>query len=481
MQRSDYLNPVSMKEQCKKAVHRMEQDNKALDVVSKSINEFSQADELESLSFHALKRQLQDYMIIIVGLKAASLSDMQDFKKLEDSVGEEVLDGENIFLQMENALSTKQSYETNEAMLRDKMKSSCDPFTYLYYSRKAEKYSELAGMGQSLYEKWVKKAESFDAIASGTAGLFAGGEEIVSAVKTGLTQIAGAFQDGSYRHKKDTSWRNQILNASLRLTMSFEEYGGRQEGPGAAWMLGQNGDREYIRELIHSYEEYEDYTDEEITRFLEKLNSEGCGYVAFANIIVDEYRGKEEEFEKVFGFPLFSKTASGKEDVNYDRLVLDLYCASDNHNEEGNAWDRYDIYDTEEDFSQTRGFGTTREDRIYRFERYMKAYGIKGEIKNIECSVQNVYQRCKKEAAKGNRVIISTHPVILEDARGRMVQMDGGHAMTVTGLTDDGRITVSSWGKKYYIDPENPDFREICPEGECVADAYIQIQSVSFD
>ena len=300
-------------------------------------------------------------------------------------------------------------------------------------------------------------------------------------MKTGLTQIAGAFQDGSYRHKKDTSWRNQILNASLRLTMSFEEYGGRQEGPGAAWMLGQNGDREYIRELIHSYEEYEDYTDEEITRFLEKLNSEGCGYVAFANIIVDEYRGKEEEFEKVFGFPLFSKTASGKEDVNYDRLVLDLYCASDNHNEEGNAWDRYDIYDTEEDFSQTRGFGTTREDRIYRFERYMKAYGIKGEIKNIECSVQNVYQRCKKEAAKGNRVIISTHPVILEDARGRMVQMDGGHAMTVTGLTDDGRITVSSWGKKYYIDPENPDFREICPEGECVADAYIQIQSVSFD
>ena len=78
MQRSDYLNPVSMKEQCKRAVHRMEQDNKALDVVSKSINEFSLADELESFSFHALKRQLKDYMIIIEGLKAASLSYMQD-------------------------------------------------------------------------------------------------------------------------------------------------------------------------------------------------------------------------------------------------------------------------------------------------------------------------------------------------------------------------------------------------------------------
>ena len=69
MQRSDYLNPVSMKEQCKKAVHRMEQDNKALDVVSKSINEFSQADELESLSFHALKRQLHDYYCRFKGSK----------------------------------------------------------------------------------------------------------------------------------------------------------------------------------------------------------------------------------------------------------------------------------------------------------------------------------------------------------------------------------------------------------------------------
>ena len=29
----------------------------------------------------------------------------------------------------------------------------------------------------------------------------------------------------------------------------------------------------------------------------------------------------------------------------------------------------------------------------------------------------------------------------------------GGHAITVTGVTDDGKWIVSSWGKKYYIDP----------------------------
>lgn len=26
--------------------------------------------------------------------------------------------------------------------------------------------------------------------------------------------------------------------------------------------------------------------------------------------------------------------------------------------------------------------------------------------------------------------------------------------MTVTGVTEDGRFIVSSWGKRYYIDPD---------------------------
>lgn len=31
---------------------------------------------------------------------------------------------------------------------------------------------------------------------------------------------------------------------------------------------------------------------------------------------------------------------------------------------------------------------------------------------------------------------------------------EGGHAMTITGVTDDGRYVVSSWGDKYYLKPD---------------------------
>ena len=30
----------------------------------------------------------------------------------------------------------------------------------------------------------------------------------------------------------------------------------------------------------------------------------------------------------------------------------------------------------------------------------------------------------------------------------------GGHWMTITGVTDDGRYIVSSWGKKLYLKPD---------------------------
>jgi len=198
--------------------------------------------------------------------------------------------------------------------------------------------------------------------------------------------------------------------------------------------------------------------------------------VAFANIIVDAYRRNEEEFEKIFGFPLFLENVNGDTYVNYDHLIVDLYCASDNHNRAGIAGWEYDVYNAGEDSSATFGRGTTQEDRAYRFERYMRSYGLQAGIENIECTPDEIYSRCEEEISQGKRIIISTCPVRLVDEADEPAYMDGGHAMTVTGLMDDGRIEVSSWGEKYYITPEDSDYRE--PDKNRARDAYIRIQSV---
>lgn len=478
MQRSDYLNPVSMKNQCMWAVRRMEEDDKALKAAGSSIRDFVQDTEIESESFEALKQQLEDYELIIEAMQTANAADAADFQRLSGLVGDETLDGENIFRQMENSLNMRERYLAGEVLYRNRMAVTEDAILYAYYGFKANEYKQLAENSQSLYDRWREKAERFDEIAASTSRLFSDSEEISSLIKEGLWHMAGVFQNGAYMTERNSGWRRQLKNTGVRMAMGFGDKGGEQNGPYTLWRRGMASDREEIREVVRGYEEYADYSDEEIEDLLVKLNSEGCGYVAFANIIVDEYRRKEDEFEDTFGFPLFLENRSGTTYVNYNRLILDLYCASDNHRRVWNMWQNHDVYDEEEDPSATVGWGTTMDDRVYRFERYMSGYGRNVKIRNIKCDVSEVYRKCEEEARQGNRVIISTCPVRMEDAKGEPVQMDGGHAMVVTGLADDGRIEVSSWGELYYISPEESDFTS--PEKNRSREAYIRIQSVRF-
>ncbi len=478
MQRSDYLNPADMRTQCAQAVKSMEEDLTALENVSRSIVDFAEDPEIESEAFAALAQQLEDYETVIEAMRIAIVSDSADFQSLSSLVGNEVLDGETIFSQMENAKNMKENYQSCEMMYRNRMAASDDVFLYSYYQWKAGQYEHLAANSERLYERWREKTQKYDEIAAVTGPLFTVTDGIGVLIQNGLAKIAYGFQNGSYAPDPDQEWRRQLKNAGIHLAMGYQDQGGDQNGPCEMWRRGTWSDREQIRELVHGYEEYDGYSDEQIEELLLKLNSEGCGYVAFANLIVDEYRRKEEEFGNIFGFPLFWEDPDGMLCVNYNPLIIDLYCASDNHNRVWNQWPEHDAYDEHEDFSATIGRGTTQDDRIYRFERYMDRKGIDVSIENIECNAKEVYDRCKEEAAQGNRVIISTCPVRLEDEEGEPAQMDGGHAMTVTGLTGDGRVQVSSWGNVYYIRPEDPDYRE--PDRNRAGKAYVKIQSVRF-
>ena len=57
-----------------------------------------------------------------------------------------------------------------------------------------------------------------------------------------------------------------------------------------------------------------------------------------------------------------------------------------------------------------------------------------------------------EEYSKKGQVVLDIHDVVIykDDHRQRC----GGHAVVVTGVTEDGLFVVSSWGGKYYLDPK---------------------------
>lgn len=212
-------------------------------------------------------------------------------------------------------------------------------------------------------------------------------------------------------------------------------YGGNQSSP--------LNHKEKMRDLVRKH--FPEFTDAQIDDYLKKLENEGCGYVAICNTLFLQYIGREDDFEKTFGFPMYDENG----DFNYDALVTDFYCATDNHNQKGILWWKHDSINTKEDETNTVGKGTNRESRKYRYEMYMKDHGIDVEVKNVNISPKNYDSISQK-----GEIIVAIHPCVLYDGQGRkVVDIQGGHAMTVTGVTSDGMLIVSSWGKKYYIKP----------------------------
>lgn len=221
-------------------------------------------------------------------------------------------------------------------------------------------------------------------------------------------------------------------------------YGGNQSNAKKRWI---NGDREELRKVVKKY--YPKYTDEEIEEFLIGMAAEGCGYMALTNTIFARFAGKEQEFEEIFGFPMCDENGN----PNYDLVMVDLYCSEDNKNSEGTSIDsREDIW-----------------------ENYLNDRGVKVDVVNHDKLTVEKFEELSTEG----EIIVAVRPIRLRDENGKMVDdRDGGHAMVVTGVTEDGMLIVSSWGKKYYIDPK--DYADIEKDGYGPGDKRFAFQQVKY-
>ncbi len=194
-------------------------------------------------------------------------------------------------------------------------------------------------------------------------------------------------------------------------------------------------------------------TEKQFQAYLERMNSEGCGYVALVNVIMNKYCGKEEEFEKTFGYPMRDKNGN----YNYNYLLVDIYSKLDNYEIDG-TYNAYKDYDADEDGSRdsydlkndSTGYGTTSDTREYYLKRFLNEYGVENEFdKSVNVTPQNYNDIVKS----GKQVIINCGYKIMRKEDGSWTYIAGGHSMTVTGVTNDGKFIVSSWGEKWILDP----------------------------
>ncbi len=190
-------------------------------------------------------------------------------------------------------------------------------------------------------------------------------------------------------------------------------------------------------DILKKYNKYR--SDEQMAELLELFSSEGCGYVALVNTIFLYFHGHEEAFQKTFGYAMYD--SEGKPD--FSRLAVDFYCATDNHNQ----FLLFDYVDPNEDKAYKNGYGTTIDSTKWRFEQFLKKHGIRARLNPIKVKPKDIEKRLEK-----GPIIVSVRPNVLYDRAGNVVNdSKAGHTMSVVGVTDNGLVRVSSWGKEYFV------------------------------
>lgn len=221
-------------------------------------------------------------------------------------------------------------------------------------------------------------------------------------------------------------WLDKLVNP-VYIHDDGKHYGGNQSSAKNRW--GQ-GEREELRKIVKKY--FTDYDDTKIGVLLSEMESEGCNYMAWVNTIFGQYVGREEEFEKDFGFPMYDENGY----PNYDLVMLDFYCT------EGEI--------------DGKTYGLTKKTSESRWESYLKSKNVKVDVVNLDVTV-NTFD----ELSKQGEIVVAISPLRLRNIEGKLVdKRDIGHAMVITGIekiNEKKMYKVSSWGRSYYIDPDDFD------------------------
>ena len=267
------------------------------------------------------------------------------------------------------------------------------------------------------------------------------------------------------------------------------------------WFLRWGKDCD-LYDFIRQHPGYADMTNEEIEALLDTFADNGCGLVAETNMIFAEFEGRQEEFEKAFGFPMYNK----KGELNYEMLAMDYFLSTkdkfyigpddqqglnalsdsiynyyrrnpdefkkrygfDYFDSDGNvtsdAWNTVlderdamaeDARRNQRDYVIYRKdeVGSTPDETINKTNRYLRDRGINSytatSVKGASPS------SIKKELENGKTPIIAAREFNLYDENGVKInkKLIGDHAMVITGVTDDGKYIVSFWGRRCILDP----------------------------
>lgn len=221
-----------------------------------------------------------------------------------------------------------------------------------------------------------------------------------------------------------TDSKGNPLNIFGDYNEESEQYGGNQNALEYCFIHKPNY---YAKEIVENY--FPDANIEQLDNIFMEAQRSCCGNVAITNLVFKKFEGNEEGFYDTFGYPMYEMKydptkSSLSVDYNYEPMIMDLFC----HERKNGTIDDFNSTPLEE-------IGT-KSSNVYSMKRYLQ--------NNYNVSLSDYEEPLEYFGEMG---------YTLYNMDGTIFSQDGsGHAMIGVGRTADGRIIVSSWGRKYILE-----------------------------
>ncbi len=222
-----------------------------------------------------------------------------------------------------------------------------------------------------------------------------------------------------------------------------------------------------LREKV--IDEYHFYP-KDVDKLFTIIDSVGaCNYARSVNVLIEEFRAKPLEFEKLFGFPLYTLDTNGKVVINGEELFLDLYIWGNLEVEEAELLQRdefgkvvfnsaaYQVTSNGYRMVHQRGGAYNQvidylrsKSSLVKFENTL----ITSDEDSIDTIRSTLMANATKNLSMGYGPKTEVGVPMIEVSSGNIYPIRGGHWVKITAIQSDG-IIVSSWGKKFLITYEN--------------------------
>lgn len=255
--------------------------------------------------------------------------------------------------------------------------------------------------------------------------------------------------------------------------LSTSQYGGSQMDLVKSVYEKSDGTYNFTDKNIYNTlkKYFPDASDHDYYSYLQIIQNSACQYTACINSLFKQYEGREEEFYQTFGFPMYEVAPNGYLDYNYEKLIVEYYSYVESKLnlqvkdidsvspaiESGTPYAQelfgefLSQYNVEVD-SGSNQYLINGSNNLNMFSNLLTALNPFGDVNE---SFKIAYLASQK--GPNSHMILSAANFNLysvdNNQKGKLTDTGvGGHAMYVTGITNDGYLKVSSWGNEYAVD-----------------------------